>query len=97
MKVTLEIRNFVIPPDDVPADIQQEITHWSQWVDYWAVDWDNKNDTFHNEVQEYRTRDEPKLATELSKQYDKHGEYRIMVKVIDILGNDTTKMLVARV
>lgn len=97
MKVTVTIRDFVIPADDVPADIQKEITHWSQWVDYWAIDWDNKNDTFHNEVQEYRTREEPKLDTELSKVYDKHGEYRILVKVIDILGNDTTKMLVVKV
>jgi SAM-dependent methyltransferase len=97
MKVTLQIRDFVIPPDDVPEDVQREITHWSQWIDYWAVDWDNKNDTFHNEVQEYRTRDKPKLATELSKEYDKHGEYRIIAKIIDILGNDTTKMLVAKV
>ncbi len=97
MKATVTIRDFVIPPDDVPADIQKEITHWSQWVDYWAVDWDNKDDTFHNEVQEYRTRNKPKLAMELSKEYEKHGEYRVMVKVIDILGNDTTKMLVVRV
>lgn len=97
MKVTVTIRDFVIPPDDVPADVQKQITHWSQWVDYWAVDWDNKNDTFHNEVQEYRSREKPKLATELSKTYDRHGEYRILVKVIDILGNDTTKMVVVKV
>ncbi len=96
MKLTVTIRDFVIPADDVPADIQKEITHWSQWIDYWAIDWDNKNDTFHNEVQEYRTREKPKLDTELSKVYEKHGEYRILVKVIDILGNDTTKMLVVK-
>ena len=30
--------------------------HWSQWIDYWAVDWDNEDNTFHNEWQTYRTR-----------------------------------------
>ena len=30
--------------------------NWSQWIDYWAVDWDNQGDTFHNEWQSYRTR-----------------------------------------
>jgi adenine-specific DNA-methyltransferase len=95
--VTIWIKDFVIPADDVPADVQKGIKHWSQWVDYWAVDWDYKNDTFHNEWQEYRTRDKPDLATETSKTYDKHGEYRVVVKVIDILGNDTTKMFQVKV
>ncbi len=96
-KVTIKIRDFVIPADDVPADIQKEIKHWSQWIDYWAIDWNYKNDTFHNEWQEYRTREKPKLAIESSKTYDEHGEYRIVVKVIDILGNDTTKLLRVKV
>src|SRR5207249_8216447 len=46
LKVTVSIRDFVIPVDDVPTDIQKEIGHWSQWIDYWAVDWDNRNDSF---------------------------------------------------
>jgi adenine-specific DNA-methyltransferase len=50
-KATLTLEDFVIPPDDVPADVQKAVTHWSQWIDYWAVDWDNKGDTFHNEWQ----------------------------------------------
>jgi adenine specific DNA methylase Mod len=96
-KATVTIKDFVIPADDVPSDIQKEINHWSQWIDYWAVDWNNKNDTFHNEWQEYRTREKPKLVTETSKTYDEHGEYRVVVKVIDILGNDTTKLLRVKV
>jgi DNA modification methylase len=96
-KATIAINDFVIPADDVPADVQKEIKHWSQWIDYWAVDWNNKNDTFHNEWQEYRTREKPKLVTEASKTYDEHGEYRVVVKVVDILGNDTTKMLLVKV
>ena len=55
-QVTLTLDDFVIPLDDVPADVQKAVTHWSQWIDYWAVDWDNKDDTFHNEWQAYRTR-----------------------------------------
>jgi len=96
-KATVTIKDFVIPADDVPADVQKEIKHWSQWIDYWAIDWNNKNDTFHNEWQEYRTREKPKLATESSKTYDEQGEYHVVVKVVDILGNDTTKMLQVKV
>ena len=64
-KVTVTIKDFVIPADDVPADIQKEIKHWSQWVDYWAVDWNYKNDTFHNEWQEYRTREKPRARNRI--------------------------------
>lgn len=95
--VGLKLTDFVIPPDDVPADIQRAITHWSQWIDYWAVDWDNQDDTFHNQWQTYRTRKDKSLLLQASHQYEEPGEYRVMVKVIDILGNDTTKTLTVKV
>jgi adenine-specific DNA-methyltransferase len=87
------LTDFVIPPDDVPAEVQKAITHWSQWIDYWAVDWDNKGDTFHNVWQTYRTHQDKTLKLKASHVYEAAGEYVIMVKVIDILGNDTTKAL----
>jgi hypothetical protein len=97
LKVTVTISDFVIPPQDVPADVQKSIKHWSQWIDYWAVDWDYKGDTFHNAWQSYRTRKDPKLTVEASHQYEQPGEHRLAVKVIDILGNDTTKLVTVKV
>ena len=91
--VILKLTDFVVPPDDVPEEVQKAITHWSQWVDYWAVDWDYKADTFHNQWQSYRTRKEPDLQKEITHAYETSGEYTIVVKVIDILGNDTTKTI----
>ena len=96
-KVTLTLENFVIPPDDVPADVQKAISHWSQWIDYWAVDWDNKDDTFHNEWQAYRTRKSKDLSLTTTHEYAESGDYTVVVKVIDILGNDTTKTLPVKV
>jgi DNA modification methylase len=89
--VFLKLKDFVIPPDDVPEEARRAVKHWSQWIDYWAVDWDNKSDTFHNEWQTYRTRQDKALALEISHTYANVGDYTIVVKVIDILGNDTTK------
>jgi hypothetical protein len=95
--VALKLTDFVIPPDDVPEDARKAVKHWSQWIDYWAVDWDNKGDTFHNEWQTYRTRKEPSLALETLHTYAEPGEYKVVVKVIDILGNDTTKTVKVKV
>lgn len=92
-EAVLEINDFSIPPDDVPEDVQKAISHYSQWIDYWAVDWDNKGDTFHNMWQAYRTRQNKTLPLTARHVYDEPGEYTVMVKVIDILGNDTTKIL----
>ena len=47
--VTLKLSDFVIPTDDIPEEARKAIKHWSQLVDYWAVDWDFKGDTFHNQ------------------------------------------------
>ncbi len=95
--VTLTLTDFIIPPDDVPQDVQKAIKHWSQWIDYWAVDWDNKGDTFHNEWQTYRTRKNPDLQKSATHTYEVPGEYAVVVKVIDILGNDTTKTMRVKV
>jgi len=97
LQVTLTLKDFVIPPDDVPQEVQKSIKHWSQWVDYWAVDWDFKGDTFHNQWQTYRTRKEPDLNLSAQHNYEQAGEYAVVVKVIDILGNDTTKTIKIKV
>jgi len=92
-EVTLKLSDFVIPTDDIPDEARKAVKHWSQLIDYWAVDWDYRNDTFHNQWQAYRTRQEPKIELETERLYSEPGKYAILVKVIDILGNDTTKTL----
>jgi len=93
LEVSLKLKDFVIPTDDIPEDARKAVKHWSQLIDYWAVDWDYKNDTFHNQWQAYRTRREPKIELETKYEYKESGKYKVVVKVIDILGNDTTKTL----
>ncbi len=93
----LKLTDFVIPTDDIPEEARKAIKHWSQLIDYWAVDWDFKSDTFHNQWQTYRTRKEPKINLETKHSYPEPGKYTIVVKVIDILGNDTTKTLDVKV
>lgn len=48
-ELSIKLNNFIIPPDDIPEEVRQAITHWQQCVDYWAVDWNYRDDTFHNE------------------------------------------------
>jgi len=89
----VQLTDFVIPVDEVPEDIQRAVKHWSEWIDYWAVDWANQDDTFHNEWQTYRSKGHPELDLSTSHTYPESGAYTVVVKVIDILGNDTTKSL----
>ncbi|WP_102126122.1 DNA methyltransferase [Deinococcus planocerae] len=96
-RLTLTLTDFLMPQDDIPADVQKSITHWSQLVDYWAVDWDFRGDTFHNQWQAYRTRKQTKLELSARHEYLERGQYTVLVKVIDILGNDTTKTLTVEV
>jgi DNA modification methylase len=91
--LTVTLTDFAIPTDDIPEDARGAIKHWSQLIDYWAVDWDFKNDTFHNQWQTYRTPNDPKIAMEAQYTYSETGKHLMLVKVIDILGNDTTKTI----
>ncbi len=53
-----------------------------------------KNYIFENEWQSFRTKKNPTLElTSIAHEYEKPGRYKIMVKVVDILGIDTSKII----
>jgi len=93
-KVTVELTEFVIPNDElIPPDVREKIKKWSDYVDYWAIDWDFQNDSFVNGWTSYRTRKARALQLKSEPhEYSVAGTYRIVVKVIDIFGNDTSQV-----
>jgi adenine-specific DNA-methyltransferase len=93
LTVTLDLHQFVIPNTElIPEEVRSKITKWADYIDYWAIDWDFQNDTFMQGWVNYRTRKDRKLALSSDPHtYPKPGAYRILVKVIDIFGNDTTQ------
>lgn len=93
--VQAELEDFAIPSNDlIPSQVREKIRHWSDLIDYWAVDFDFKNDTFLNSWQAYRTQDSAKLELKsASHEYEKHGKHQILVKVVDIFGIDSSKLL----
>lgn len=93
LTAAVSLKDFVIPNTElIPEDVRDKIRKWSDYIDYWAVDWDFRNDTFMQGWVAYRTRKERKLPlTSDAHVYEKPGEYRILVKVIDIFGNDTSQ------
>ena len=75
-----------------PLDVRAKVAKWSDYIDYWAIDWDFQNDTFMQGWVNYRTRKDRTLAlTSDLHTYEKAGRYRVLVKVVDIFGNDTTQ------
>ena len=93
------LKDFAIPSDDlIPQKVRESIATWSDLIDYWSVDFDFSDDVFHNQWQAYRTRENPALATQSDwHEYPKPGSYAIVVKIIDIFGNDTTKLAEVRI
>jgi len=91
--VQVELVDFATPNADlIPEDVRSKIKKWSDYIDYWAVDWNFQNDTFMQGWVAYRTRKERKLPLVSDPHtYEKPGKYRILVKVIDIFGNDTSQ------
>lgn len=92
-KVVVEIKDFVIPNYELLSEeIRGKVKKWSDYIDYWAVDWNFQNDTFMNGWVTYRTRRDRKLPLKSDPhKYEKPGKYTIMVKVVDVFGNDTSQ------
>ena len=87
------LKDFVIPNAElIPDEVRSKVAKWSDYIDYWAVDWDFRNDTFMQGWVAYRTRKERSLPlTSDPHVYGTPGKYRVLVKVIDIFGNDTSQ------
>ncbi len=86
---------------------------WSDWIDYWAVDYnfaDRKeiikvmegdvekevwtgDYIFDNEWQSFRTKKNRNLEFKSASKELPKGDYKVAVKVVDIFGNDTTRVI----
>jgi adenine-specific DNA-methyltransferase len=93
LTATITLKDLIISNMELlPEEVRSKIKKWSDYIDYWAVDWNFQNDTFMQDWVTYRTRRDRKLAlTSEPYTYDKPGRYRVLVKVIDIFGNDTSQ------
>ena len=93
LTVKATLQNFVVPNTDlIPDNVRTKIDKWSDYIDYWAVDWDFQNDTFMQGWVTYRTRRHRTLLLASDPHPYKHaGRYKILIKVIDIFGNDTSQ------
>jgi hypothetical protein len=89
----VKLTNFVIPNTDlIPEDVRVKVKKWSDYIDYWAVDWNFQSDTFMQGWVSYRTRQDRTLAlTSDPYVYGQRGSYKVLVKVVDIFGNDTSQ------
>jgi adenine-specific DNA-methyltransferase len=90
-----KLTDFVIPNEElIPKEARESIATWSDLVDYWSVDFDYRDPVFHSRWQSCRMRNKSELATESDWcEYPDSGDRVIAVKVVDIFGNDTTKLV----
>ena len=73
--------------------IQVPAADGSGWEEAWTG-----NYLFENEWQSFRTKKDPNLEfISAPHTYKKPGVYQVMVKVVDILGIDSSKMVEVRV
>jgi site-specific DNA-methyltransferase (adenine-specific)/adenine-specific DNA-methyltransferase len=89
--------------------------HWSDWVDYWSVDFDYESKreivraidaetgeeretwtgdyVFENEWQAFRSKQSRALELRTVEHELPPGRRKVAVKVVDIFGNDTMKVI----
>ena len=95
LSVQVALEDFVIPNYElIPEDVREKVSKWSDYIDYWAVDWNFQSDTFMQGWVTYRTRKDRNLKLESDiHDYSEPGTYTILLKVIDIFGNDTSQAI----
>jgi adenine-specific DNA-methyltransferase len=93
LSARVELKGFVIPDIElIPEEMRSRVMTWSDYVDYWGVDWNGQSEPFIQGWAAYRTRKERKLPLySETHSYEKAGRHHILVRVIDIFGNDTKR------
>ncbi len=91
--VTVELTNYVIPKNKImPTKIEEKISVFSDWIDYWAIDFYKKENFFTNMWISYRTPKKRKLKLKSNPfLYEKPGFYNLTIKIIDIFGTQIIK------
>jgi hypothetical protein len=119
-KVLVENGNIIKITKDKGGIVTREVLtkKWTDWIDYWAVDFDFeskqeivrvKNDDgkiekrwtgdyiFENEWQSFRTKKDRSIELKSVAHECEPGRRKIAVKVVDIFGNDTMKVVDVKV
>jgi len=130
-RIVIENGQIIRIEKDKSGIVKREVLtkNWTDWIDYWAVDFDyaskkeiisvgkgnaakevwTGNYIFENEWQSFRTKKNSDLELESSwheyntplksplNRGDKKGRYKIAIKVVDILGQDTTQVVEVKV
>ena len=90
-KINVELIGYQLPFIDLILEkVKKKIKSFSDWIDYWAVDYTPQNNIFKIMWFSCRTPKDRKLALKSNYyHYDKPGNYNILIKVIDIFGIET--------
>jgi len=116
-KIVVEGGQIIKVSKDKNGVVSREVLtkNWTDWVDYWSVDFDFENKreiirvkneangeweetwtgeyVFENEWQSFRTKKDRTLELKSITRECVPGTRKIAVKVVDIFGNDTMKIL----
>lgn len=116
-KILVEQGNIIKISKDKDGIVKREVLtkKWTDWIDYWAVDFDFEskkenirlkneetgeikkvwtgNYIFENEWQSFRTKKDRLIELKSVSHKCEKGRRKIAVKVVDIFGNDTMKVI----
>jgi DNA modification methylase len=92
-KVRVKLMDYKNPYEKfITREIRKSIISFSDWIDFWAIDYDFNNQIFNNAWFSCRTPKNRKLMLNSKPYlYRKPGNYNLVIKIVDILGFVTQK------
>jgi len=112
LKVEIKIKDFWVRLPHGYEELEEEIRkriekaktdatkrkYFLPLINYWAVDWNYDGVVFkHDFVSFDKKLGEGKVKVKATHTYDHPGTYRVVVKITDIFGGETSKELIASV
>ena len=112
LKVEIEIKDFWVRLPHGYEELEEEIRkrikeaksdkekqkYFLPLINYWAVDWNYDGEVFkHDFVSFDKKPGEGRVRVRASHTYERPGTYRVVVKITDVFGGETSKEVIVNV
>ncbi len=88
-KVLIKLLNIDVEHNGFINDrIKEKAEDYSDYIDYWAIDYDYNGKEFRPDWYSFKTRKRRSMNLKSTHEYESSGTHFILIKIVDIFGNE---------
>jgi len=98
LSIQITLSSYEVPYiSHLTPKIKNAISHFSDWIDYWTIDFDYQGGAMKCDWVSFRNPKNRGLRLSKKNDYKIPGTYKIRIKVVNIIGHESEKEYIVKV